>query len=78
MHHSLTFYGSAFWGATHYSRRLPVMLMGEGGGRIRQGVTRSYPEKTPIANLWLAMLKASGVKVDSFGDSTGVLDGIMA
>jgi hypothetical protein len=78
MRHAAVFYGSALWGATHFNRHLPAMLIGEGGGRLKQGVARSYPEKTPLANLWLGMLKAAGVAVDSFGDSTGVLDGLMA
>ena len=53
-------------------------LIGHGGGRIRQGETRTFPESTPLANTWLTMLKACGVPANSFADSTGTLDGLMS
>jgi hypothetical protein len=84
--HALVAYGSGAWGANHCLRSLPCMLIGHGGGRIRQGMTRVYPGSTPIANLWLTMLRTCGVSEDdgargqvelkAFADSTGTLDGL--
>ena len=74
IHHTLAAFGSGVWGRNHSMKSLPVMLIGHGGGRIKQGETRSYPESTPLANVWLTMLKACGVPVNSFADSTGTLD----
>jgi hypothetical protein len=33
----------------------------------------NYPERTPIANHHLAILRKPGVERDQFGDSTGVI-----
>jgi len=32
--------------------------------------------KTPLCNLYLAMLQRMGIEEKSFGDSTGVLEGL--
>jgi len=58
---TLAAYGSGSWGAIHGLRSLPLMLIGHGGGKIKQGTTRKYDDKTPMANLWLTMLQAVGV-----------------
>jgi len=92
IHHTLAAYGSGLWGPAHSGKNLPFMLIGHGGGRIRQGITHQYPDPTPLANLWLTMLQAAGVTVkakgaqakeeevkiiDNFADSTGTLDGLI-
>jgi len=89
IHHTLAAFGSGVWGPVHGLRSLPVMLLGHGGGRIKQGMTRNYQDDdkrkqgVPLANLWLTMLNASGVLVPEnketfrFSDSTGTLDGLM-
>jgi hypothetical protein len=33
---------------------------------------------TPLCNAWLTILKGSGVAVEQHGDSTGVLDDLVA
>jgi hypothetical protein len=71
-------FSSGCWGMNHYLKSLPLLLFGHGGGRIKQGLARQYPEATPLANLWLSMLKTCGVPIDRFGDSTGELDGLTA
>ena len=40
----------------------------EGGRHIR------YPQDTPIANLYITLLDKLGIRIDTFGDSTGKLD----
>ncbi len=78
IYHALGAFGSGSWGTTHALHNLPMLLFGHGGGAIRQGVTRSFQDPTPLSNLWLTMLRACGVKADSFSDSTGELDGLRA
>jgi hypothetical protein len=73
IHHTLAAFGAGVWGMNHCTRCLPLMLIGQGGGRIKQGASRIYDTSTPLANLWLTMLQVVGVKAGSFGDSTGLL-----
>ncbi len=61
----------------HGRRNLPTLLAGNGGGTIKHGQHRVYKEDiTPLSNLWLGMMRQAGVPVESFADSTGVLDGV--
>jgi len=60
-------------GNDHNYDDLPVLLAGRGNGSLRHGFHRVYPAKTPIANLYLAMLQQAGVQTPRFGDSTGPL-----
>jgi hypothetical protein len=77
--HTLAAYGAAVWGPNHSLRNLPMMLIGHAGGRIKQGMSRSFPELTPLANLWLTMMTATGVEAPgtSFADSTGLLTDLL-
>ena len=56
----------------HYLDNCPTLVAG-GGSRIRLGEHVVVPDKTPLANLWLTLLKGAGVKAESHGDSTGVV-----
>ncbi len=68
-------YGSAIAdGNAHEHGDLPVLLAGKGGGTIRTGRHIRYPDKTPLNNLWLAMLDRFGSRTERLGDSTGILD----
>jgi hypothetical protein len=60
-------------GNDHNYDDLPVLLAGRGNGSLRHGFHRVYPAKTPIANLYLAMLEQAGIHMPRFGDSTGTL-----
>ena len=63
-------------GNAHDHANLPLLLAGRGGGTILPGRhLRSAPE-TPMANLLVAMLQRVGARVETFGDSTGVLRGL--
>lgn len=70
-------YGSAIAdGNRHEHGDLPVLLAGKGGGSIQSGRHFRVPRETPINNLWLAMLERFGAPAPSYGDSTGVLQGL--
>ena len=59
-------------GNSHAHTNLPVLVAGRGGGAIQSG-RHVMHEGVPLANLYLAMLKALGVDIDAFGDSNGAL-----
>lgn len=61
----------------HGRRNVPTLLAGHGGGTIKHGQHRIYEKDvTPLSNLWLGMMRQAGVPVESFADSTGMLDGV--
>ena len=55
---------------------LPLAVVGGGRGRLRGGQHLRHPDRTPLANLLLTMLRRADVPVDSIGDSTGECAGI--
>jgi hypothetical protein len=61
-------------GNDHLLQNLPIVLAGGSNGRLKGGRHVKYPKGTRVSNLYLALLNATGVPVDSFGDSTGRLD----
>ena len=73
--HSLVLYGSSLSDANeHNFDPLPIMLMGNGAGIIESGRHLRFAEHTPLANLHLALLDKFGIRRESFGNSTGMLD----
>ena len=73
--HSLISYGSPLSdGNMHMHKDLPVMFIAGGVAGIRGGRHVRYPQDTPMANLYLALLEKLGIELHKFGDSTGKLD----
>lgn len=60
--------------SVHTLKNCPTVIAGGGAG-FKQGrhLVMDDP-KTPLCNLWLSMLKGTGIKSDSFGDSTGIIE----
>ena len=70
--HTTIAYGSNIR-TIHYLDNCPTLIAGGGSG-IRLGQHIALQGKsTPLCNLWLTLLQGSGVKVDSHGDSNGVV-----
>jgi hypothetical protein len=63
-------------GNRHTEENLPLLLAGRGKGTIRPGRRLRAEKKTPLCNLYVSLLDRMGVKVASFGDSTGALQGL--
>jgi hypothetical protein len=75
--HCLVAYGSGLSdGDAHDHHDLPLVLAGRAGGAVRPGRHVRYPERTPMANLFLSMLDMAGAPADRFGDSSGRLEGL--
>jgi hypothetical protein len=63
-------------GNAHSPRNLPIVLAGKGGGTIKTGRHLLYKKNSPLCNLYRSMLSRVGAPVNSFGDSTGELEGL--
>lgn len=74
---TLLLFGSSMRdGNAHSPKNLPLVLAGHGGG-LQGGRHLVSDNDTPMCNLFLSMLQLGGVKADRFGDSTGVLKGLV-
>ena len=59
----------------HDNMNLPAIVAG-GGLRGNRHIVE--PKHTPMSNLMLSLMHEMGVPVDSFGDSTGVINALSA
>ncbi|MEZ5352867.1 MAG: hypothetical protein R2762_09545 [Bryobacteraceae bacterium] len=67
-------YGSGLSdGHGHDRANLPLVLAGRGCGTLKPGRLVRYPNETPMANLFRALLDRMGVPVETLGDSSGVV-----
>jgi hypothetical protein len=70
--HSLVLYGSPMGDSNvHNHKRVPMFLAGHASGNIKGNLHVRCADGTPMANAYLTMLHRLGVKVETFGDSTG-------
>lgn len=73
--HSVVLYGSPMGDSNlHDHLDLPVFLAGGGAGKYAGNRHITNPKDTPMANLLLTMAEKEGIHLDSFGDSTGLLE----
>jgi len=68
--HSLIAYGTSLR-STHNRKNIPMILAGHGGGGLKQG--QNINTNGSVNNLWLSMLRKSGVQTDSFSTGTKVV-----
>jgi hypothetical protein len=75
--HSMIVYGSGIGdGNRHNHDDLPVLLAGGGAGTLQPGRHIRVEPRTPMTNLYLALLDRIGVHAERLGDSTGRLAGV--
>src|SRR5436309_9701726 len=75
--HSLVLYGSGMGNPNiHDHVNLPIIVAGGAAGRVKGGRHIKYNKPTPLANLHLTLLDKVGVRLDSFADSRGKVDGL--
>lgn len=73
---TMVLYGSNLGDAnTHDNSNLPILLA---GGGFRHGAHLAFPKdaNAPLSNLFVSMLQRLGVETESFGSSTGRLNGL--
>lgn len=64
-------------GNAHRHKNLPVLVGGSLSGTFKTGQHVVLPDETPMANLFISMLKGIGAPIEAFGDNgTGPLVGI--
>ena len=72
-------YGSGLGdGATHQYERLPIIVAGSGGGKVRLGQHLHCGDGMPLANLWLTQARILGLDQARFADSTRVITELLA
>jgi hypothetical protein len=70
--HSMVLYGSPMGdGNVHNHKRVPLFLAGHANGQLKGNLHVRCADGTPMANIYLTMLRKLGVTIDRFGDSTG-------
>ena len=75
--HSILLYGCGLSDSnSHLHTDLPIVVAGGGGGRLRGGAHVRCADGTPFANLQLTLLDKLGLPMESFGDSTGAVEGV--
>jgi len=69
---SMILYCSSMLTGGHDATKLPVVLVGGGGGRLQGGRTLDYLDKPnrKMCSLYLSMMDKCGIHLDQFGDST--------
>ncbi|WP_035615512.1 DUF1552 domain-containing protein [Haloferula sp. BvORR071] len=65
-------------GDTHKYSDLEVLVAGRAGGVLQPGSHHHFAGEVPLANLWLTLAQAAGVKRERFADSTGKINKILA
>ena len=68
---SMLLYCSSMLTGTHDATKLPVVILGRGGGRLETGRVLNYLDKPnrKMCSLYLSMMDKIGVHADEFGDS---------
>lgn len=75
---SMVLYGSSLRdGDRHAASNLPIVIAGQGSGKLRTGQNLTFAKDTPLANLYLTLLQSMGTNATQFGDSTGLLPDIL-
>ena len=73
--HTMVMYGSPMGdGSVHNHLRVPLFIAGHANGQLKGNQHVMCPDGTPMANVLLAMQHKLGMNVESFGDSTGIVD----
>jgi hypothetical protein len=71
---SMVVYGGGISdGDRHNHDDLPIVVAGRGAGTIKTGRHITYPQNTPLNNLYLSLLDRIGIPAEHLGDSTGKL-----
>src|SRR5262245_45250537 len=72
---TLVIYGSAMGNSNlHNHKRCPLFFAGHAGGALEGNRHVHAPDGTPMANAMLSALRGLGIELDTFGDSTSVMD----
>ena len=75
LENSLLIYGSPMGNSNvHNHKRCPLFLAGHAGGALKGNLHIKAADGTPMANAMLGALRGVGLELDTFGDSSAVMD----
>ena len=76
LENTLLIYGSPMGDPNvHNHKRVPLLLAGRMGGKLKGNLHLKAPDGTPMANVFLSLLHGLGLDdMEHFGDSTGEFD----
>jgi hypothetical protein len=75
LENSLLIYGSPMGNSNvHNHKRCPLFLAGHAGGALKGNLHIKAADGTPMANAMLGALRGVGLDLNSFGDSSAVMD----
>ena len=75
--HVLYMYGSGMGNPNlHDHTKLPILVAGGAAGNMQGGRHLRYEQPTPLANLHVTLLDKVGVRLETFADSTGTVNGL--
>jgi hypothetical protein len=70
--HSIILYGSNMSNSdAHNEFPLPAAIIGGGNGKLKGNQHLKFPDRTPLANLLLTLMRRADVPVQTIGDATG-------
>ncbi len=55
-----------------------MLVAGRAGGALAPGAHHHFKGEVPLANLWLTLAQAAGVKRERFADSSGIIPSLRA
>ena len=70
--HTTLFFGSSN-SKTHTNQNYPLIVAGGKSMGYQHGQYLQFDQETPLANLYVTMLRRLGANVDSFADSSGAM-----
>jgi len=72
---SIIMYCSSMLTGSHDATKLPVVILGGGGGKLKTGRVLDYLNKPnrKMCSLYLSLMDKYGLHLDQFGDSTARL-----
>ena len=75
--HCVVLYGSGMGHSdNHTAQRLPIVLAGQGGGKLKTGRYLRYSKNQELGRLHLSLLKLFGIEQESFANSKEPLTGL--
>lgn len=75
--HSVVLFGSGMGHSdNHTAQRIPIVLAGKGGGKLKTGRYLRYSENQDLSRLHLTLMQQFGVDVENYGGATAPLPGL--
>lgn len=79
LYNSIVTYGAEICDSNaHSDYDIPMLVSGNAGGKFTPGKVINTGQDIPMANVWLTIMKAAGVNINTFGEGPGISTGTVA